>query len=158
MYLAPLAEYPPKLLPSLSYNGLYNVLDFPVGSVPVDNFTTQDEVSILTCFHNQMHYMKSSQIKKFHHLTSLDFLGKYDALSKHRRLFVQTYTKIVPKCGWHAVECSGDWTAISRRARTSCNEGSRANISVQTKTKTKLIEIFLYIRLSIIQIVMVMSI
>ena len=46
MYLAPLAEYPPKLLPSLSYNGLYNVLDFPVGSVPVDNFTKQDEVSI----------------------------------------------------------------------------------------------------------------
>ena len=54
MDLAPLAEYPPKLLPSLSYNGLYNVLDFPVGSVPVDNFTKQDEVSILSCFRIDM--------------------------------------------------------------------------------------------------------
>ena len=84
----------------------------------------------------------------FHHFITLDILGKYDGLSKHRRLFVQTHTKIVPKCGWHAAECSGDRKTISRRARTSCNEGSRANISVQAKTKTKLIEIFLYIRLN----------
>ena len=54
MDLAPLAEYPPKLLPSLSYNGLYNVLDFPVGSVPVDNFTKQDEVSTFIFFQIEM--------------------------------------------------------------------------------------------------------
>ena len=45
--LAPLLEDPPHLLPSLSYNGLFNVLDFPVGSVPVDNFTKKDEVSLM---------------------------------------------------------------------------------------------------------------
>jgi len=42
-YPAPLLNDPPKLLPSLSYNGLFNVLDFPVGSIPVDNFSKKDE-------------------------------------------------------------------------------------------------------------------
>ena len=42
--LAPLLDDPPRLLPTLGYNGVYNVLDFPVGSVPIDNFTKKDEV------------------------------------------------------------------------------------------------------------------
>ena len=54
--LAPLLDDPPRLLPTLGYNGVYNVLDFPVGSVPVDNFTKKDEVYtnfIFLIFHLQ---------------------------------------------------------------------------------------------------------
>ena len=46
LFSAPMVKDPGRLVPALSYVGAYNAIDFPVGSVPVDVFTKQDEVNM----------------------------------------------------------------------------------------------------------------
>ena len=41
---APPAENPPKLLPAILYVGLYNLLNFPVGSMPFTKENETDQV------------------------------------------------------------------------------------------------------------------
>ena len=41
---APPYKHPARLVPAVSYTASYNVLDFPVGSVPVTRVIPQDEV------------------------------------------------------------------------------------------------------------------
>ena len=41
---APPVKHPARLVPALSYTAAYNVLDFPVGSVPITRVIPQDEV------------------------------------------------------------------------------------------------------------------
>ena len=38
---APPIKNPPRLLPAVPYNGIYNVLNFPAGSIPVCTFAKQ---------------------------------------------------------------------------------------------------------------------
>ena len=41
---APPVKHPARLIPALSYTAGYNVLDFPVGTVPITRVLPQDEV------------------------------------------------------------------------------------------------------------------
>jgi hypothetical protein len=41
---APPVKHPARLVPAVSYTAAYNVLDFPVGSVPITRVIPQDEV------------------------------------------------------------------------------------------------------------------
>ena len=43
---APPVKHPARLVPAVSYTAAYNVLDFPVGSVPITRVIPQDEVSL----------------------------------------------------------------------------------------------------------------
>ena len=42
---APPVKHPARLIPALSYTAGYNVLDFPVGTVPITRVLPQDEAS-----------------------------------------------------------------------------------------------------------------
>lgn len=44
VFPAPPVKHPARLIPAVSYTASYNVLDFPVGSVPVSRVIAQDEV------------------------------------------------------------------------------------------------------------------
>lgn len=44
---APRLKDPARLLPAINFTGVYNVLNFPVGSVPVDIYTKEDEVTVI---------------------------------------------------------------------------------------------------------------
>jgi len=41
---APYLDDPPKMLPAVLFTGIYNVLDFPAGAIPVDEYTEGDRV------------------------------------------------------------------------------------------------------------------
>ena len=43
---APPVKHPARLLPALSYTAAYNVLDFPVGSLPITRAIPQDEADM----------------------------------------------------------------------------------------------------------------
>ena len=45
VFPAPPCKHPARLVPCVSYTAAYNVLDFPVGSVPITRVNPQDEVS-----------------------------------------------------------------------------------------------------------------
>ena len=42
---APPVKHPARLIPAVSYTAGYNVLDFPVGTVPITRVLPQDEAS-----------------------------------------------------------------------------------------------------------------
>ena len=44
VFPAPPVKHPARLVPCVSYTAAYNVLDFPVGSVPITRVIPQDEV------------------------------------------------------------------------------------------------------------------
>ena len=48
VFPAPPVKHPARLVPAVSYTAAYNVLDFPVGSLPITRVIPQDEVSLYT--------------------------------------------------------------------------------------------------------------
>ena len=48
VFPAPPVKHPARLVPAVSYTAAYNVLDFPVGSLPITRVIPQDEVSFYT--------------------------------------------------------------------------------------------------------------
>ena len=43
--LAPPLSHPARLVPAVNFTAVYNVLNLPVGSIPITKYTKEDEVS-----------------------------------------------------------------------------------------------------------------
>ena len=56
--LAPPLSHPARLVPAVNFTAVYNVLNLPVGSIPITKYSKEDEVS---------HLLSKLQLVFFYH-------------------------------------------------------------------------------------------
>ena len=52
---APPLNHPARLVPAVNFTAVYNVLNLPVGSLPITRYTKEDEVNIVSCYNVKMY-------------------------------------------------------------------------------------------------------
>ena len=91
---APPVKHPARLVPAISYTAAYNVLDYPVGSVPITRVIPQDEVCRYLLIYSWINDVTTTHLFKE---------GEDQKLRKY------WLRKVVLKKNWHFVSFLKVW-------------------------------------------------